>query len=273
MSIALNSYFLFDGALLHDSALQSFLFEAPEICELYEDEGPLAARVGPLLLPANREVAREINRLAPGHSDMAFGYSLLRSPARLEQVSRHLRHLRFVQDAGERRYYFRFADGRAFANVWQALCQEQRQAVLGPVREWHYHDIVGRALCARAESLSPSNHASVLPLRLQPEQWHRVLSATRVGELFLAASQIDHGLPVRGTHVQRYAWTTQVHERLQQLRVHDMSVRVAAVLVVWQTAARVLRQDLFEAALKEANGSGDIDRVLAFGHSKSERLT
>ena len=43
-------------------------------------------------------------------------------------------------------------------------------------------------------------------------------------------------------------------------------MRVAATLVVLQTAGYVLDEEVFEAALKKAKGSGDISGVLALGH-------
>lgn len=266
MNIPMSTFFLFDGALLHGTALHDHILKEPEIRLLYDDESPQAARIGPLLLPARREVAQMISQLATSNSDVVFGYSLLRGPARLDQIHQHLQKLRFIHAVSGKRYYFRFADGRAFANVWQTLSIEQRQAMLGPVQEWHHYDPAGRECCGRADPLQSTSPANGLPLQLQPDQWHQVLNATRVGELFLETSNVNYGPPTQGTRTQRYAWTTQIHERLQQLRVQDTRVRIAATLVVWQTAGYVLGEELFEAALKKANSSGDISGVLAFSH-------
>jgi len=269
MNVPMSTFFLFDGALLHGTALHDHILEEPEIRLLYEDEGPQAARIGPLLLPARREVAQMTSQLAKSNSDIVFGYSLLRGPAHLGQIQQHLQQLRFIHAVSGKRYYFRFADGRAFATVWQTLSMEQRQAMLGPVQEWHHHDPAGRECCSRTDPRQSTSSANALPLQLQPEQWHQVLNATRVGELFLATSNVNYGPPAQGTRAQRYAWTTQIHERLQQLRVHETPVRIAATLVVWQTAGYVLGEELFEAALKEANSSGDVSGVLALSHLSS----
>ena len=269
MSVPMHTFFLFDGALLHDTALHELLLKDLEIRLLYEDESPEAARIGPMLLPARQEVARMISQLATNNSELVFGYNLLRSAASLDQIEQHLQQLRFIHAVNGKRYYFRFADGRAFANVWQALSLEQRQAMMGPLQEWHHYDPAGTECCGRTAPQPSTSRASALPLQLQPNQWHQVLNATRVGELLLATSKVNYGPPAQGTRAQRYAWTTQIHEQLQRLRIQDTPVRIAATLVVWQTAGYVLGEKVFEAALKKANGSGDISGVLALGHISS----
>lgn len=271
MSIPTHSYFLFDGALLHDIALRDGILQAPNIRLLYEDEGPQAARVGPLLLPARQSVAQRMNQLSAGNPDVVFGYGVLRGSASMEQVLHHLDQLRFIHASSGKRYYFRFADGRAFSNIWQTLSPEQRQAVLGPLKEWHHHDMAGRQRCARQDPVRSARPGDSMPLQLQPEQWHRMLNATRVGELFLAASNVNHRVPAQGTNGQRFDWTAQLHERLQRLQVHDTAVRTSAVLVVWQTAAQVLHDDRFEAALRQANRSGNVSGILAFSPISSTR--
>ncbi|WP_313700848.1 DUF4123 domain-containing protein [Achromobacter sp.] len=267
----MHTFFLFDGALLHDTALHELLLKDPEIRLLYEDESPQAARIGPMLLPARQEVARMISQLATDNSELVFGYSLLRSTVRLDQIQQHLQQLRFIHAVSGKRYYFRFADGRAFANVWRTLSTDQRQAILGPVQQWHHYDPAGRQCCGRTAPQQSTSPASALPLQLRPDQWHQVLNATRVGELFLATSKVKYGPPAQGTRAQRYAWTTQIHDRLQQLRIRDTPVRIAATLVVWQTAGFVFGEEVFEAALKKASGSGDISGVLALGGLSAAR--
>lgn len=269
MSICTHSYLLFDGALLHDIALRDRILEAPDIRLLYEDEGPQAARVGPLLLPAYQSVVRLMNQLSAGNPEVMFGYGVLRGSVPMEQVLQHLRQLRFIHASSGKRYYFRFADGRAFSNVWQTLSSEQRRAVLGPVQAWHHHDMAGRECCARQDPVRSAHSGDSLPLHLQSEQWHRMLKASRVGELFLAASRANHRIPAQGTGGQRLDWAAQVHERLQRLQMHDVAVKISAVLVVWQTAAQVLHDDRFEAALRQASRSGDVSGILAFGPASS----
>ena len=199
MKVPIRTFFLFDGALLHDTALHDHILQEPEIRLLYEDQGPLAARVGPLLLLARQEVAEMISQLATSNSELVFGYNLLRSAACLDQIEQHLQQLRFIHAVSGKRYYFRFADGRAFANVWRALSLEQRQAMMGPVQEWHHYDPAGTQCCGRTAPQQSTSPASALPLQLQPDQWHQVLNATRVGELFLATSKVNYGPPAQGT--------------------------------------------------------------------------
>lgn len=269
MSAPIRTFSLFDGALLHGTTLLERLLEEPEIRLLYEDESPEAARIGPLLLPAHRDVSQMISELATTHSEVAFGYSMLRSAAHLDRLHQHLQQLRFIHAASGKRYYFRFADGRAFSNVWQTLSMEQRHATLGPVQEWHYFDPAGRESCSRTDPSHLTGSATALPLYLQPEQWHQILDATRVGELYLATFNMNHGPPAQGSRAQRYAWTTRIHERLRKLQVRETPVRIAATLVVWQTAGNVLGDELFEAALKRANTSGEIGEILTFSHLSS----
>lgn len=143
------------------------------------------------------------------------------------------------------------------------------------MQEWHYHDPFGNQCCARTDKAwsHKSNPADILPLRLQPKRWHQVLNDTRIAELFLATSNVNYGPRAQGSRAQRYAWTTQIHERFGQLRVDQTPVRIAATLVVWQTAARVLHEELFEAALKKANSSGDISGILEFSSLVSSLRT
>lgn len=267
MSIPMATFTLLDGALLHGTTFHGRVLGEPGIRLLYEDKGPQAARMGPLLLPERQEISRQVNRLARIHSDMVFAYSLLRAPVSPEQILEHLQRLRFVHASGGKRYYFRFADGRAFASVWRTLSVEQRSAALGPVQGWHHYDPAGRQCCARTSPLPSTSPANILPLQLQPRQWHQVLNATRVAELFFATSNMNNdGPPAQGSRAQRYAWTTQIHERLERLQLRETSVRIAATRVVWQTAGYVLGDEQFEIALKEANCNGDISGILVFGH-------
>ncbi|EHK63040.1 hypothetical protein KYC_27588 [Achromobacter arsenitoxydans SY8] len=265
----LSTFMLLDGALLHGTSIHDRALERPEIRLLYEDQGPLAARVGPLLLPEHQEISLWLNQLASTRQDVAFAYSLLRTPSGIGQVLEHLQRLRFIHARSGKRYYFRFADGRAFANVWEALSIAQRDAVLGPVQAWHHHDAAGKERCVRTSGIPQASIDDALPLQLEPKQWHQVLRTARISDLFHAASNLDYGPQAQGSHAQRYAWTVQIHDRLQRLQIVEPAVQVAATRVVWRTAGRLLGDQVFEAALKKADSGVDIRSVFAFGQTTS----
>lgn len=260
-----DTLFLFDGALLQGSPFLASLLEHPGLGRLYEEEGEQAAQVGPLLLPAESKVHHWVSQLAQQNIDFAYGFNILRSPARAEIILDHLRGLRFISAGNKRHYYFRFADGRAFATVWATLTPQQRQSVLGPLQEWHHHDHAGVARCARPSQEHPPG-PSAESLELLPNQWHQVLAATRIAELFHATSKINYGPPAQGSHAERYAWTVRAVAMFQRLKADAVPVRMATTLAVWQTAARVLDEESFEHAVRQAQATGDIRGILSFGH-------
>ncbi|NBA97761.1 DUF4123 domain-containing protein [Pseudomonas sp. R5(2019)] len=259
-----TAYYLIDGALLLGTPHHRWLLEQPELQRLYQDEGDMAANAGPLLLPSSTSVRAWTGTLAQGNPDAIFACNAFRSEAPLDMLLAHLKALRFLHTNGGRRYYFRYADGRAFASVWHTLTAEQRQATLGPIPAWHHYDAFGTECCAGPVQSDACTPPTALPLHLRPEQWHQVLEAGRLGERVNAAAALQVGPPPQGTRAQRYTWAAETDRWLKRLGVDALPVQVAATLVVWQTAGLVLRAEQFAAALRKAQVSGDLDGVLAF---------
>ncbi|MFC5697760.1 DUF4123 domain-containing protein [Pseudomonas sp. GCM10022186] len=256
-----HTYYLFDGALLLGTPQLPWLLEQPGRHRLYEDLGEQAANVGPWLPPATAPLHEFTRGLLSSALDQRFACSGLVCQAPLPELLEHLRALRYLEARNGQRYYFRYADGRAFSDVWQALTPGQQDATLGPIEAWHHSDRSGlRSVRAQPR---PTAEAS-LPLQLHPRQWHELIESGRIGELFDAACRADQSLPPQGQARQRYTWTQQTYAWLHRLKVDALSVQVAAILVIWRTAGLLLKEEQFEAALRRAQRTGDISHVLAF---------
>ncbi|PCE27319.1 hypothetical protein BWP39_02145 [Paraburkholderia acidicola] len=168
--------------------------------------------------------------------------------------------------AGEaQRYYFRYGDGRAFAAVWSTLKPEQQLSVLGPISLWEYADHGEELTAITPPAISPDQDLPGLPLRLAPAQWHQVLEAGRIGELFESTEQLlspdaeDHSL------ARRHEWTTHTWHWLRSLNIEPGPLHAAVNLAMWQTAGAIKDVPAFEAALRESQNDGDLTRIVTFG--------
>ncbi|NBA95429.1 DUF4123 domain-containing protein [Pseudomonas sp. R5(2019)] len=274
MNIPANTqrYYLFDGALLNSTA-PSWLLEQPGLYRLYDDLGEQAASVGPWLLPTTDPVNEYTRTLLTSGTEQRFACSGLTCRAPLPALLEHLRALRYLQSGGTQRYYFRYADGRAFSDLWRTLTPAQRRATLGPINTWNHLDLTGNVHKALAPHPDEVAAEVSLPLRLQPQQWHQLIENGRIGELFDATAQIDDGLPPHGQPHERYHWTCQTYAWLRRMGVESVPVQVAANRVIWQTAGLLLKQEQFQSALLQAQRSGDISRVLEFAQIGTGRRT
>lgn len=79
--IPISTFFLFDGALLHSTAIHARLPEDTATRFLYEEGGLQAAHIGPLLLPAHPDLSQLVSQLAQSNPGVAFAFSVLRGPS------------------------------------------------------------------------------------------------------------------------------------------------------------------------------------------------
>ncbi|CAD5108262.1 DUF4123 domain-containing protein [Zestomonas carbonaria] len=260
-----ESFFLFDGALLHASPEHAWLLEQEDTLHLYDDLGEQAIAVGPLLLPATPATGKIAQAMATSTEPMQFAISRLTGRLSTDRLDRHLRRLRYLETDNAQRYYFRYADGRAFEAVWRTLEPEQQAALLGPIISWEHIGRDGRLHKRVPPSLRQDQAPAPLPLRLQPRQWHLALEAGRIGELFDSTLHANARPAYQGDPEQWYAWTEQTYHWLRRLGIDKPPVRLAANRVMWQTAGLVYRHTQFEQALIDAQRSDDTSHLLDYG--------
>lgn len=270
MRIATRSegcFFLFDGALLHGTPQQVWLLEQPWTVRLYDDLGEQAKLVGPLLLPASVDKGELAQALATSDSPRRFACSRLTCSQSPDVLEKHLRDLRHLLAGEAQRYYFRYADGRALSAVWSTLTPEQQLAAMGPISLWEYIDHGGELTALTPPAIAPDQDVARLPLRLEPAQWHQVLEAGRIGELFESTEQLLSPDVETHTLAQRHEWTRQTWHWLRSLNIEPGPLYAAANLAVWQAAGKIKGDPAFEAALLEVQNGGDMARILAFGET------
>lgn len=258
---------LFDGALLHGTRAHARLMADEHRRALYDDLGSEAEPVGPLLLPASGTVVDILRELV---GVQRFACAKLISSQPVHIVVEHLRTIRELH-AGESAYYFRYADHRALTAVASVLSAEERGALLGPIDAWHYVARDGTVTALR-RTLEVENPVA-LPLQLRPHQWHGVLEAGRIGELYDATERLaqEASPPCRGDDSQRYAWTERAYGLLHRFRIDDVQLRVVANMVIWQSAGRLLEDAVFQYTLREVQGGDSLNRVFDFGRSAPSR--
>lgn len=164
---------LFDAAIVPLSDILAVVNDGVSACCLYASSGEAALRVSPWLL-ADAAQTRALMDTMRSSARYTAGATWLGTTATLDTVAHHLGGLRQIHADGKR-YYLRYADGRAWADIWSVLNPHQRQAALGPVEEWDVHAF------ERCAFVSPSRGepATALPLRLTRVQWTTLLRAQR----------------------------------------------------------------------------------------------
>lgn len=266
-----GGYFLFDGALMHGTPEQSWLNEQPQAIHLYDDLGEEAAKVGPVLLPAVQAVGDFAQSLAISNSALQFAGNRLICHQPVGHLKEHLRRLRYLLAGDAQRYYFRYADSRALAAVWFALTPLQQASTLGPITSWEYINRDGGLICITASNSRPDHSPPTPPLTLQPAQWHAVLEAGRVGELLDDTVAMAPPTALVHSPARRFAWTRKTYHWLRKIGIADTALHREANLVVWLTEGLMLNESLFEYALRDAQESGDLRQVRAFGNVAPRR--
>src|SRR5690606_13567274 len=166
---AAAGFVLFDSALVPSERIESIINDGyPGRC-LYGDLGEEAKRVSPWLLPLSPP-AEELGREMRESGTHAYGVSFLLTPVPIDVLSLHLQRLRKVF-AGQKRYYLRYADGRAFSDLWRVLDQGQRTAMLGPVEAWKAHPSREPFQRGTKSDTELFSHEDGLPLRLSTQQF------------------------------------------------------------------------------------------------------
>jgi len=178
-----HRFALFDAAIVPVDSIKSVVNSG--ICArcLYAQWGDEAERVSPWLLadgPGVGEFAQEM-RASRAH---AAGVSWLMSRVSMEGVVEHLARLQYLF-SGRDRYFLRYADGRALADLWEVLRPDQRTCLLGPVQEWNAHACAPRDYASEGGP-SGAEESQHLPLRLTRTQFGRFIRAQRNTQRWVA---------------------------------------------------------------------------------------
>ena len=141
----------------------------PESHRPYLLELDLSTSQGIMALAQSTRIAfedRRPNSMAEGLGQRTGGW--LASAASLEDVAAHWSRLVLQRDDGGRVCLLRFYDSRALALLWSVLSKEQQQALLGPVRAWHFLDATSRPSVQLASSDARTNFI------LSASQWQEI---------------------------------------------------------------------------------------------------
>lgn len=240
-------YIVFDGAQL-ESAEIAYLRERDDCHALYADMGDEAAAVGPWLAPAKGE----IDALAAAvEASRPRRYGIIRLLGDVDSVrlTGHLSRLRYLYGDDEQRYFFRFADSRAFDNVWRALDPAQKAGLFGPVVEWAYTNRSGRHTVRTApDGIEPQQP----PWRLTEAQFNTVLDLSWPDQLLAATLERELDLMVLHREVEYYAWTQRTCELARTLAIDSHPLHLAMNTAVLRTAGHAFDDPAFKAAVAKA---------------------
>ncbi|WP_066092781.1 DUF4123 domain-containing protein [Xanthomonas massiliensis] len=176
-SRTLTGFILFDSAIVPLDRIVSIIDDGyPGHC-LYADWGEEAKSVSPWLLAPSSRVAELVRDLREG-GQHAHGVSRLATSASADAIVLHLRRLQ-TMFADRKRYYLRYADARAFSDLWSVLDPAQRRALLGPIAAWE-----ASAAGESSRYIDPDDGRTLaqsvtLPLRLSSRQFGELLRAQR----------------------------------------------------------------------------------------------
>ncbi|QCO67877.1 DUF4123 domain-containing protein [Luteimonas yindakuii] len=251
---------LFDAAIVPLNDILAVVNDGVSDCCLYAASGEEASRVSPWLL-ADAAQTRALMDTMRGNPRYAAGATWLGTDVAFDTMARHLRNLGQIHANGKR-YYLRYADGRAWADTWSVLGPDQRQAVLGPVKEWDSHAI------ERCAFRSPSgvDAAASLPLRLTRVQWTNLLRAQRDTHRCIEWLSRQAALASSYSGADLLALARRTGEWLQQLGPLGPEVMRAAGIAALRSGGRVFEEgDAFSQAVRRSSTPSDYEALRSWG--------
>src|SRR5690606_4467351 len=201
--------------------------------------------------------AEELGREMRESGTHAYGVSFLLTQVPIDVLSLHLQRLRKVF-AGQKRYYLRYADGRAFSDLWGVLDQGQRTAMLGPVEAWKAHP--SREPFQRGTKWDTElfSHEDGLPLRLSTQQFsvlsHAQLDTQRWSTWLKAQPALATGYALeelQDLSRRTGAWLRAQRDVLSPHLVHAVGVAVL------RSGGGVLDQAGFASAVRQGIENDD----------------
>ncbi|MES1948702.1 hypothetical protein C84B14_15211 [Salinisphaera sp. C84B14] len=261
---SMTQYALFDGGVIAGTSASSTLSDHPSAHPLYADLGAEAAAVGPWLAEADAAI-RELVTTLRADETRSVGVSVLEiSAVSFSRLVDHFKSLRFIQTrSGARKYFLRYADGRAIASLWNVLLEPQRLALLGPIAAWEFTTPHGQRKKIAATQLANDTPPAMLPIRLNPKQFNNLLDESRTGELL--ATTIDMFPELRTVPAnERYGLAQQARTWLSTRHIEHDTLRLAVTATCLRTRGAALDDQSFEQVVSQAKETAQLDAVLAW---------
>jgi hypothetical protein len=201
----MNRFQLVDGALVGEFVDAAALMGRGDVTAVYADLGASAAQAGPWLAPVGAVVLsrpEDDTRLRQARA-VRYGFAELLAPCSSEELLLHLREQRYVQTADGQRFFFRYADARAFRAMWSVLAPAQQHRLMGPIEQWVVKDEDGQ-LCMHDARKVAKNGPTNLMLNeaatdsLTQSMWPWVLLS--------AAEEADASTVAHGNDGQKVRW-------------------------------------------------------------------
>lgn len=202
---------LFDAAIVPFKQLKALSDGGNGGYCLYAEHGQEAEVVAPWLFMDSPQVRSQAVQWQVDARHMA-GVAALEHEGDSLGLMQHLCAISIIKAPAGRRFYLRFADMRALADVWSVLQEDQRGWLLGPVRRWRG--------CRFPEvelqlSASPSTMAFRAPLSLSTPQFETLLRKQRDTQCWQALIQRQRRLGTCHTLQALYAYARAINQMLE----------------------------------------------------------
>lgn len=258
-------WLLLDGALLGAATVSNELRGLAGAYPLYGDLGREPALVGPWLVPASADAQALCDLWHAEREEACFGLNELRVDAGREHLVAHLDQLRYVHALRQpgKRFFFRYADHRGLAAMWDTLRPTQQQALLGSIRRWAWRTPDGTEAGLASPRLPASPvEPGTLPLRLYAASFQRMEDEAHLGALLQFAVENFPDQTSGTTLARRYAAAQRVSPWADERGIRQSSVQAAAVVAVARLGEGVLRDTDFIEVVDAAQAASRPEPIL-----------
>lgn len=236
------------------------------IC-LYAPMGDDAAQISPWILPDVPVVSSFVDSLRADRT-RAFGTTWLNVDRPLEQVVKHLQKLTYLHADGGH-FFLRYADGRAFADIWGVLRDTQRQAFLGPIRVWDAFSHSAQCYEADPGIEAGKQSKGTLPLHLLPPQWRDLLRAQRDTQRWADWEQTYKLLAADYTPSELHRLSCRTGAWLRSQGVLPEAVIQAVGAAVLRSGGQVLSEPGITERVRRCEAEGDLSPLLAWAGAEA----
>jgi hypothetical protein len=191
----MNTYFLFDGAMVHSALGTSRIFaqaDAPWFATLMPSNELRLA--GPILISKAAAVALKSEAVVDEYRRIARAFphllhiATIESAQALDQLAAHLRTFIYFADDTGQPYGLRIADGRVMAYLPGVLTPSQWDALTAPIGAWRIHDRTGTEKALVLNETRLERTGAPEPLVLSDAQIEQLMQA---GEPDALLAQLD----------------------------------------------------------------------------------
>jgi hypothetical protein len=205
----MNRFQLVDGALVGEFVDAAALMGRGDVTAVYTDLGASAAQAGPWLAPVGAVVLSrpEDNTRLKQARALRYGFAELSAPCTSEELLLHLREQRYVQTADGQRFFFRYADARAFRAMWAVLTPTQRHRLMGPIEQWAVKDEDEQLCLHHAPKVAEGTPSSLM---LSEAATDSLTKSMWPWVLLSAAEEADASTVARGSDGEKVRWAVAV---------------------------------------------------------------